>query len=87
MLRICLCLLILAASSSVVAREAMHNSPGSSSCPDKNGAEKAAAPATSTPRTAPAQPAKGKPSVHGDAPSGVRLQSPRWHSFLPGMIR
>ena len=29
-----------------------------------------------------------RPSVHSDAGSSAgRMQSPRWHSFLPGMFR
>ena len=85
MFRICLCLLIVVASSTVAAREIKLSSANGGSCPE------ATSLARQTPRAAPraiapAREAKAKPTVHSDA-SGGRMQSPRWHSFLPGMFR
>ncbi|MDI9238658.1 hypothetical protein QLQ15_06985 [Lysobacter sp. LF1] len=85
MFRICLCLLIVVASSTVAAREIKLSSANSGSCPES------AALVRETPRatphaTAPQREAKARPTVHGDA-TGPRMQSPRWHSFLPGMFR
>lgn len=51
-------------------------------CPEK---AKAAVPAKATPAARDARP---RPTEHGDSDTGSRLNaSPRWHSFLPGMIR
>ena len=85
MLRIALCLLFAVASATVAAREVKMSSPGSGACPDKQAAEKDVA-RRSARSAVPARETKVKPSVHSDVPSG-RLQSPRWHSFLPGMFR
>lgn len=81
--RICLCLLIALASATVAAREVKLSSANGGSCPDTIAGSKE--PARSSARaTAPARETKAKPSVHSD--TGNR-QSPRWHSFLPGMFR
>jgi len=85
MLRICLCLLIAVASAGVAAREVKLGSPNDASCPD-TASEKVTGERVGA-RTAPARPGKAKPSMHSDAPGPGRLQSPRWHSFLPGMFR
>ncbi len=54
-------------------------------CPDK--AAKAGVRAKPA-QTPPVRESRVRPSVHGDAEGGSRLNaSPRWHSFLPGMFR
>lgn len=85
MFRICLCLLVMVASSTVAAREIKLSSANSGSCPESTSVARETSRAT--PRApAPARELKAKPTVHGDA-TGSRMQSPRWHSFLPGMFR
>ena len=87
MLRICLCLLIVVASSTVAAREIKLSSANSGSCPEESSST-ARESSRATPRApAPARELKAKPTVHSDASSTGRMQSPRWHSFLPGMFR
>ncbi|GAB3755245.1 hypothetical protein [Lysobacter olei] len=82
MLRSSLLLLLVLVSATVAARDVKHaDANGACSSQDE---ERAATP-ESTRYPAAAKPAKPRPSVHGDAPS--RMQSPRWHSFLPGMFR
>lgn len=84
MLRICLCLLIALASASVAARE-VKLSPNES-CPE-TASQKKDTVRPPTRGTAPVRgDAKSKPTVHSDENNG-RLQSPRWHNFLPGMFR
>lgn len=85
MLRICFCLLIALASASVAARE-VKLSPNES-CPESASQKKDTVRASNRPAVAPTRTdPKAKPTVHSDANNG-RLQSPRWHSFLPGMFR
>ncbi|MEG3191978.1 hypothetical protein [Lysobacter sp. D1-1-M9] len=86
MLRICLCLLLAVASTSVTAREVKLSAPGGESCDDQVHGKQADrnAAAASAPS---ARETKVKPSVHSDAGPAGRMQSPRWHSFLPGMFR
>ncbi|MFK3647210.1 hypothetical protein ACI2IY_02085 [Lysobacter enzymogenes] len=92
MLRICLCLLFLSASLAVThasAREVSKLSPNDA-CSSSNAAAKdvparAQSRGGNPPQTA--RDTKAKPSVHSDSDSGNRLQSPRWHNFLPGMFR
>ncbi len=75
------------AVADVGAREVSKLSPNdacSESSPRKDAA--AARPGQrGAPQTA--RDTKAKPSVHSDAEPGNRLQSPRWHNFLPGMFR
>lgn len=85
MFRICLCLLIVVASSTVAAREIKLSSANSGSCPDSTPLVREA-PRAAPRVAAPQREAKVRPTVHGDA-TGGRMQSPRWHSFLPGMFR
>lgn len=86
MFRICLCLLIVVASSTVAAREIKLSSANSGSCPEATSLARENTRAT--PRaSAPAREAKARPTVHSDAGTSTRMQSPRWHSFLPGMFR
>ncbi|WP_168356438.1 hypothetical protein [Lysobacter enzymogenes] len=93
MLRICLCLLFLSASLAVAqasAREVNKLSPNDA-CSSGGAAKDAPARAQArggtggAPQTA--RDTKAKPSVHSDSDPGNRLQSPRWHNFLPGMFR
>ncbi|HEY5612950.1 MAG TPA: hypothetical protein VIK70_05110 [Lysobacter sp.] len=84
--RICLCLLIVLASSGAAARDIKLSSANGESCPDSIADDRD--PARASVRNAPpARETRAKPSVHGDAVGSGRLQSPRWHSFLPGMFR
>ena len=93
MLRICLCLLFLSASLAVAqasAREVSKLSPNDACASSNGGAAKDAparpqAPGGNPPQTA--RDTKAKPTVHSDSDGGNRLQSPRWHNFLPGMFR
>jgi len=86
MLRTCLCLLIALASASVAAREVKLSCPNGGNSGDRD-VVVVRSPARSTAVTPVRETKPAKPSVHSDAESGGRLQSPRWHSFLPGMIR
>ena len=84
--RICLCLLICFASAAVTARDFKMSSANGGSCPDSV-AEKSSATAGARKPSVPARETRAKPSVHGDAIGNGRLQSPRWHSYLPGLFR
>ena len=85
MLRICLCLALMMATAGAAAREVKMSSAGSGACPDKQASEKDDARNNLAPRVAPA--ARGTPKATPGVNGSGRLQSPRWHSFLPGMIR
>lgn len=88
MFRICLCLLIVVASSTSAAREIKLSSANSGSCPESIALEREAARPEARATPAPARTVKAKPALHSDtASSAGRMQSPRWHSFLPGMFR
>lgn len=81
-------LLLLGFASASAAREVTRAAPGSPSCqhahvPD----EVAASAATATPDTASPIKPSAKQDAGADAVTGGRLQTPRWHSFLPGMFR
>ncbi|MEI2453889.1 hypothetical protein ABU614_10835 [Lysobacter firmicutimachus] len=94
MLRICLCLLFAFASATLAvaevgAREVNKLSPNDA-CSSNASAPRKDTAARPGGRTAPpptARDTKAKPSVHSDSESNNRLQSPRWHNFLPGMFR
>ena len=94
MSRFLLCLLLVAVSAAVSAREARMldaNGAGGGTCPELTAAIEEAqsraktrpAQATPAPRTKSVKPVA---SGGGDGDAG-RVQRPRWHSFLPGMIR
>lgn len=89
MIRIRLSLLIvvlMASAGTAMAREVRLSGPGGESCTDSvKGDKDAAEPAKR--KSAPVRETRIKPSVHSDAGAVGRLQSPRWHSFLPGMFR
>ena len=80
---ILLSLALLCASSQVLAAESREIEPdGNGNCPD-------AAPASNDGVDDPdgdAQKAKAAPAARGGS-SSQRSSAPRWHSFLPGMIR
>ncbi|MFP7723046.1 hypothetical protein [Lysobacter sp. A3-1-A15] len=81
------CALVLA-SASIAAREVKYSTPGSGACDQATTETPAGKASTATPADVrPARESKALPSVHGDAPTNGRLQSPRWHSYLPGMFR
>ncbi|MEH6420765.1 hypothetical protein [Pseudomonas sp. CGJS7] len=91
MLRICMCLLFAFASLAVTevsAREVNKLSPNDScsnnSAPRKDTAARGTGRGNAPPT---ARDTKAKPSVHSDSESNNRMQSPRWHNFLPGMFR
>lgn len=81
---VCLSLLIGLASTAVSARDVKMSSANGGSCPDSAIDKDAPVGVRKAP---PARETKAKPSVHGDWVGSGRLQSPRWHSFLPGMFR
>lgn len=90
MRRIVVCLLIALASATVAAREAKLSQADGGTCLN----HETRSPAARAPDRDPAPmavPAKkaAKPSLRGNSGGGdeVRLQSPRWHRFLPGMFR
>ncbi len=91
MLRICLCLMIVLVAAPGVAREVKLSSPNGGGCPDSAPSVAETKQAAAQPRASRSKPApdetRAKPTVHGDAAPSGRLQSPRWHSFLPGMVR
>lgn len=85
MLRICLCLLIASTSAGVAARDFKMSSANGGSCPDSV-ADKEPARA-GVRKEPPARESKARPGLHSDSAGNGRLQSPRWHSFVPGMFR
>ena len=87
MFRICLCLLIVVASSTVAAREIKLSSANSGSCPEASSIARENIRANPRATPPPRETKSVRPSVHSDASNGGRMQSPRWHSFLPGMFR
>ncbi len=82
----------LSASLPAVARTGMLNADPAAECPDvaaavdsdQAGAAQPAKPATAKPGAAPAQ-NKARPGARGNGSAPAR--GPRWHRFLPGMIR
>lgn len=88
MRRIAVCLLIAAASGAVAARESKLSDAEGGSC---RGAQSASMRAPDRdPAVLPAplvKKTKPLPSNTGGGGDDVRLQSPRWHRFLPGMFR
>jgi hypothetical protein len=89
MRRIVVCLLIAFASASVVARESKLSDADGGSCSSHSQTAAASRPARDA-VVAPAPANKTKASsvrVGGGVDAGNRMQSPRWHRFLPGMFR
>ena len=85
MLRTCICLLIVFASATVAAREIKLSDANSGSCPESMSVTAKADPRPAVRTVVPVRDVKAKPA-HSDL-SNPRQQSPRWHSFLPGMFR
>lgn len=85
---IALCLLLAMATMTTAAgaREARYAAADSPSCQEDHHDQPASSPARAAPAAA-GSAAPIKPSLHSDTLRGGRLQSPRWHSFLPGMFR
>ncbi len=86
MFRICLLLLTLLVVSPVAAREVRLSGPGGEPCGHLAKEDKAVEEPAKR-KAAPRRETRIKPTVHSDAGPSSRLQSPRWHSFLPGMFR
>ncbi len=85
MVRLCLCLLIAFASAGVAARDFKVSSANGGGCADSVADKEPAASARKAPSSA--HEPRNKPAVHVDAIGNSRTQSPRWHSYLPGMFR
>ncbi|HQY83142.1 hypothetical protein [Thermomonas sp.] len=89
---ILLSLALLCASSQVLAAESREIEPdGNGNCPDaapasNDGVDDPDGDAAATPVRR-AQKAKAAPAARGGGSSSQRSSAPRWHSFLPGMIR
>lgn len=66
------------------ARDVRHATPGD--CPEKTAKAPARAKATVAPMPAPVREARTRDADDDDTPGRLNV-SPRWHSFLPGMIR
>ena len=87
MRRIVVCLLIAFASAAVAARESKLSDADGGSCPSQSSRHTAARTVDRDAATpAPVTKSKTTHGVGGDDVGG-RLQSPRWHRFLPGMFR
>ena len=88
MRRIVVCLLIAFASAGVVARESKMSDADGGSCPSHSSRQTTTRTTrdTAAPTQAPANKVKAGTQGGGDS-DGNRLQSPRWHRFLPGMFR
>jgi hypothetical protein len=99
--RALLCVLLLAASTTVAAREVSLAGPNGGGgkidqCQEiSNAVEEATAKVPAKPRTTatatqqrkPAKPAPVARAAGDDEGSAPRVPTPRWHSFLPGMFR
>lgn len=87
MRRIVVCLLIALASATVAARESKLSDADGGSCPGRSARPVAASPrAADRDLVAPAPAKRVKAALPGGG-DDVRLPSPRWHRFLPGMFR
>jgi len=100
--RALLCVLLLASSTTVAAREVRLAGPNGGGggkveqCQEiANAVEEATAKVPAKPRTTvttttPRKPVKSAPAARSagdDDGTAPRLATPRWHSFLPGMFR
>ena len=87
MRRIAVCLLIVA-SATVAARESKLSDAEGGSCRGAQSVSTRAADRDPMVLPAPVvKKTKPLPSNTGGGGDDVRLQSPRWHRFLPGMFR
>lgn len=88
MRRIVVCLLIALASAGAAARESKLSDADGGSCPSSHSARPTTSRAVDRSVVTTPAPAKAKRSSQGASDDvGGRLQSPRWHRFLPGMFR
>jgi hypothetical protein len=89
MRRIAVCLLIALTSASVAARESKLSDADGGSCPTRTQTAVTRAPDRDPASMAlPVKKAKAAmPTNSGGGGDDVRLPSPRWHRFLPGMFR
>lgn len=87
MLRSMLCILLLCASATVVARDIrMQSANGEEGvCPSAESEAIDDAKPVATRTATPAKRAKQPATVRGG--DNTRTHGPRWHSFLPGMFR
>ena len=85
MRRIVVCLLIALASATVAARESKLSDADGGSCPSQRSS--AARTRDPAPMAVPVKKTKASLPSNGGSVDEVRLQSPRWHRFLPGMFR
>lgn len=83
---LCLLLALATMTTAASAREAKFASADGPSCQEDHHDRAASSPASPAPPAANSTPSI-QPSLHSDTLRGGRLQSPRWHSFLPGMFR
>jgi len=86
-IRLLLCLLLAGAALSAAARQpAMMDANGGGACPVDTDADTEAEPVRTDKRAATPAPARTAPARRsGEGEATAR--PPRWHSFLPGMIR
>lgn len=84
---LCLLLAMGTMTTAAGAREARYAAADSPSCQEEHHDQPASSPARPAPSAAGGAPSSIEPSLHSDTLRGGRLQSPRWHSFLPGMFR
>jgi len=87
MRRIVVCLLIALASASVAARESRLSDAEGGSCRGAQSSITRTSERDTPALPAPAKKSKSLPSSNGGGGDDVRLPSPRWHRFLPGMFR
>jgi len=93
-LRLALCLLLLCASSPLMARDvrmmSANGDSGGGTCQDDAIAgdeQPSIRPAPVKPATHAVKPVKAKPNVARSVDNVGDIRRPRWHSFLPGMFR
>jgi hypothetical protein len=87
MRRIVVCLLIALASTGAAARETRLSDAEGGSCRGAQTSIVRPAERDTPALPAPAKKTKSMPSTNGGGGDDVRLPSPRWHRFLPGMFR
>lgn len=87
MRRIVVCLMIAFASATVAARESKLSDADGGSCPTRSSRPAASASRAADRDMAAPVPAKKAKAVLPGGGDDVRLPSPRWHRFLPGMFR
>lgn len=89
MRRIVVCLLIALASATVAARESKLSDADGGSCPDAAARSSATRAPDRDPASmaAPVKKTKANSLPGNNGGGDSRLQSPRWHRFLPGMFR